>query len=163
MSYVHKTEASPNALTEWTMKKQHSHAVINTWAVRLAHNRHIQHRMSIDCLGPLFKILAKFLFWTWNKMLYCINGFLPTDVVKNGANRWNSNLLNASRHLHQLFTLANIHIFFAINAHREYISSRTWQSVGAQKQNSGPFCRLSRAQSNKKECTNIDIVQKSFS
>ena len=37
VSYVHKTEASPNALTKWTVKKQYSHAVIYTWATCRTH------------------------------------------------------------------------------------------------------------------------------
>ena len=37
-------------------------------SVQKAHYRHI-HRMSIDCFGPLMKILAKFLFLDFNKML----------------------------------------------------------------------------------------------
>ena len=45
-------------------------------SVQKAHYQHI-HRMSIDCFGPLMKILAKFLFLDFNKMLSYVNGFFP--------------------------------------------------------------------------------------
>ena len=60
--YVHKTEASPNALTKWTVKKQFSHAVIYTHSPCVGTHKRYIHRMSIDCSSPWFKILAKFLF-----------------------------------------------------------------------------------------------------
>ena len=54
--------------------------------VQKAHRRHI-HRMSIDCFGPLMKILAKFLFLDFNKMLSYVNGFFPIDAAKIGIFR----------------------------------------------------------------------------
>ena len=45
------------------------------------HKRYI-HRMSIGCSSPLFKILAKFQFLDFNKMLSYTDEFLPIGIAK---------------------------------------------------------------------------------
>ena len=64
LPYVHKTEASPNALTEWTVKKQYSHAVIYTWdcAPIRAHNGHIYTEWALIASVLCLKFWRNFCF-----------------------------------------------------------------------------------------------------
>ena len=64
------------------MKKQYSHAVIYTHSLCVGTHKRYIHRMSIGCSSPLFKILAKFQFLDFNKMLSYTDEFLPIGIAK---------------------------------------------------------------------------------
>ena len=80
--YVHKTEASPNALTRWTVKKQYSHAVIYTWAACRTHTTCIYTEWALIASAPCLKFWRNFSFGLKTKCFLATVVFSPPTLQK---------------------------------------------------------------------------------